>query len=132
VEDSHKPVGKVAASGEGVDQLAFRQRHGHRVDREVAAAEVVLDRARRRNLGQRAGRRIGLGARGGDVQVAAVPVVDDSCAEPPVRHDASVEPLAQRVGIRLGVADDDEVDVEPRPVEQEVANGPADEIRRPG
>jgi hypothetical protein len=53
----------------GIDQFGFTlQRHRHRVDGEVAPGEVLTQR-RRLHLGQRPRTRIGLGARGGQVDL---------------------------------------------------------------
>ncbi len=49
------------------------ERHGDRVDGEVPAREILLERARA-HLRQRARRRVGLGAPLGDVDAAAVPL----------------------------------------------------------
>ncbi len=64
--------------------------------------------------------------------MASLVVVDDRRPEAAVRDDPPVQTLGERVRVRLGVADDREVHVEARTVEQEVAHGAADEVRRPG
>jgi hypothetical protein len=86
------------------------QGHRHRVDREVAAPQVVVDR-RRRHMWQGAGPAVGLGAGGGEVDVPATapqgcgaecPVGCYGCSELPSER--------QRQGRRVGF--NGQVDIE--------------------
>ncbi len=64
---------EIGAAAVGVDQARLpAQRDRHRVDAEVAAAEVGLDRGGGGDDGQRTGMRVGLRAGAGDVDLVAV------------------------------------------------------------
>ncbi len=70
------------------------ERQRDRVDREVTPPQILLERAGA-NLGQRAGRRVGLGAPLRDVDPAALPG-DDGRAEPLVALDAATRSVVRR------------------------------------
>ena len=130
VEDPDAPGLEVLAAAERVDEpaevLAF-QGDGHRVDREVAAVEVVVDRARL-DAREHRGRVVGLAARGDDVDALVVAVEDDRGPELPMRADTAVELLRQRLRQCDRIAFDHDVDVEARLAEQDVAHRAADEV----
>ena len=130
VEDADRPGLQIAPAAEGVDQPASilpLQRDGHRVDREVAAEEILADR---RVLDRRQGRRrvVELGAGRHHVHSLVVSVEDDRGAELLVHPGAAVERVGQGAGQRDRIALDGDVDVEVGLAEQDVAHGPADQV----
>jgi hypothetical protein len=107
----------------GVDEDdVTHQRNGHRVDREVAPREVVLER-RRRHRRERARVGVGLGAGAREVDLEFVEL--HGCGpEALVLGHLSTERGGEAGDVVLG----DEVDVGALRPEQEVANGAADEV----
>ena len=130
VEDAEQARLEVGPPAEGVDQppeVGGLQRRRHRIDREVAAEEVLaqagaLDRRQRR------GRVVELGARRHDVDARIVPVRHDCGAEPLVRRGAAVERVGERPRELDRVALDRDVDVEALLAEQDVPHRAADEV----
>jgi hypothetical protein len=130
VKDADAPRLEVDAPAERVDELAdggALERDGHRVDREVAAVKIVVDRPGC-DGGQNSGRVVRLTARRDDVNALVVTVEDNGCPEHAVRPDAAVELLCKLVRETDRVPFDDNVDVEVRLVEQDVADRAADEV----
>ena len=130
VQDADPPGLEVGAALERVDELAevlALERDGHRVDREVAAVEVLLDRPRR-HRGEHGRCVVRLAAGRHEVEPLVVAVEDDRGSELLVRADASVELLRDRACERDRVPFDDDVDVEVPLAEQDVADGSADEV----
>ena len=75
VDHAHEAGAQVRLAAGGIEQLARRgavQLQRHRVDRDVAAEEVVVDR-RRADLWQCAGAGVRLGAGGGEVEERTTP-----------------------------------------------------------
>jgi hypothetical protein len=103
--------------------LVTGERMRHRVDREVAAAEVLGD-SRRAHLGQRPRLRVGLGAGAGDVDLG-VADHDDGRPEALVLGRRP----SQRRDQGLDLAFDDDVEVEVRSADQPVADAAADDVR---
>ena len=93
-----------------------------RVDRHVAAVEVVVEAARP-DVGQGAGVRVALGAGAHEVEGA---VADRHACGPEALVSGDL--AAQACGGGVDVALDDHVELAPRAAEQEVAHGPADEV----
>src|SRR5205814_215337 len=121
---------EVHPTPEGIDEPAVvlaLQRHGHRVDREVAAKEVLADR-RVLDRRQRGRGVVELGAGGHDVDTLAVPVDDDRGAELLVRTYAAAQRVGERLCERNRVALDRDIDVEAALSEEDVPHSPADEI----
>ncbi len=104
-----------------------RERCGHRVDREVAAKEV-LAKPGSFHRGKRTRRVVELRARGHDVDPLAVAVGDDRGPELLMRRCAAVQHLREGVGERDRIALHGDVDVEALLAEQDVANRASDEI----
>ena len=107
MEDAKEPGRQVGDAAERVEDLMRRrQRDRDRVDGEITAAEVLSDRGRR-DVGQRPGVRVALGAGPGDVGGTAVAERDDGGFE------AVVAPGGQPEGgeDRFEVALDGDVDV---------------------
>ena len=98
------------------------QAQRHRVDRHVAAVEVVVERAGP-HVGQGARVGVALGAGAHEVE-GAVADADARGAEALVGGDLAAQ--ARRGGV--DVALDDDVELAPRAPEQQVAHGPADEV----
>ena len=123
VEHSQRTPLEVLEATVRVDQLGVaRERHGHRVEREVTAREVLAQR-RRLDLRQRAGLRVGLAAGGGKIELEASGV--NRCRrEALVGADLSAQAPAHGSGVAL----DCDVEVGSVPTEQEVAHRAADEI----
>ncbi len=125
------PSLEVAQAAERVGDRAEALRvdaRGHRVDREVAA-EQVLPQRRALHRGQRARRRVVLGPRARDVDVQRPREHDHRGAETPVHLHSRAEPLRRRLGERHPVALDDDVHVEVGPAEQHVAHEAAHHVR---
>ena len=130
VEDPDAPCLEVLAAAEGVDEPAevlALQGDGHRVDREVAAVQVLVDRARL-DRGKDGGSVVGLAARGHDVDALLFAVDHDRGSELPMRAGTALELLRQSVGQRDRIALDDDVHVEVRLAEQDVSHRAADEV----
>src|SRR5205823_14094817 len=130
VEDADRARGQVSATAEGIDESAevlALQRSGHRVDREVTAAQVFVDR-RMLDCRERRRRVVELGARRDEVDVLAVAVADDRGAELLVRGDSTVELSGQAARKGNRVALHRHVHIETWLAEQDVADSPADEI----
>ncbi len=130
MEHSDRARLEVAAARERVDQpsvVGALERDGHRVDREVAAEEVLPDR---RVLDARKRRRrvVELGAGGDDVDPLLVAVENNGGAELPMRAYAAAESVCEREGELDRIALDRDVDVEALLPQEDVANGAADEI----
>ena len=128
VEHPDHPALEVHPPAAGVLQLADPvavQVDRHRVDGEVAPAQV-FGQPRRLHIGERPGLRVGLAARGGEVnhQVAGA---DRGGAEALVLLGLAAEPPGQLSGHGAGVTLDREVEVHGVAPEQEVAHRPADE-----
>ena len=126
MQDPQQAGLEVGAAAVGVDQPRLAaQRDRHRVDREVAAGEVGLDRlGRARPRGSAPGLRVGLGAGGGDVDLVAVEARPWRCA----KRSCSTASAPSARGERRGVALDDEVEVGAPAAEQQVAHGAADQV----
>ena len=130
VQDADSPGPEVGAASERIDELAqvfALERDGHRVDREVAAVEVLLDRPRR-DRGKHRRRVVRLAAGRHEVEPLVFAIEDDRRPELLVRADASVELLRDRPCQRDRVPLDDHVDVEVPLSEQDVAHGSSDEV----
>ena len=130
VEHADDAVLQVLAASEGMDQAAevgFLQRDGHRVDREVAAVEVLRDR-RRLHYRERTGREVALRARGHDVDPVPVAVLDDRGAELLVRRVAPAERFREGAPEPDRIAFHRDVDVEALGSEEDVPHGAADEV----
>ncbi len=119
MEHPQPRAGEILERVLGRDQLA-RERDGDRVDGEVAAVEVLLER-RRRHLGERAGRRVALAAGHRDVDAPALAgrgrgpegIVDGELA-------------AERARERRRIALDDEIQLARGKPERDVAHEAAD------
>ena len=98
-----------------------------RVDREVAPREVLLDRRAGPHVGQRAGLRVGLRARGHHVEGRRLRA-HDGRAEAVVHHQLAPEPLGRAARDRDRVALDDDVELARDPPEQRVAHRAADDV----
>ena len=107
-------------AGHGADRAVEAERD--RVDRHVAAAQVVLER-RRLDVGQRARRGVALAPRAHEV-VAAGPDDDEHRAEAIVGRHRAAEARGRVVDVALG----DEVDLPRDALEEQVADRPADEM----
>src|SRR5215211_2517231 len=130
VEEADRLRVEVAASVERVDESAevlALERDGHRIDREVAAEEVLADR-RVLDARQRRRRVVELRARGDDVDALVVAVHHYGRAELAVGPHASAEAVGDGARERDCVALHRDVDVEVRLAEQDVAHGAADEV----
>ena len=130
VEDADRLRLQVAPPAERVDQppeVLALQGHGHRVDREVAAEEVLADR-RVLDARERGRRVVELRPRRDDVDSLVLAVEDDRGAELPVRPHPPVERIGEAPRELDRVALDRDVDVEVRLAEQDVPHRPADEI----
>ena len=130
VEHADRARLEVSATAEGIDESAevlALKRSGHRVDREVTAAQVFVDR-RMLHGRERRRRVVELGARRDEVDVLAVAVADDRSAELLVRRDSAVElgGQASREGDRVALHRD--VDVEAGLAEQDVPHRAADQV----
>src|SRR5581483_9414578 len=107
----------------GVDQLRIaRKGERHRVDREVAAGQV-LRQGGGPDLGQGAGGRVGLAAGRGQVELELVGA-DPRGREALVRVDLAAQAPAELGGVALH----DEVEVGSLPPEEEVAHRAAHQI----
>ena len=111
-QHAQQPAVHVAQAAARVDRIATVQRHRDRVDRKVALGQVGLDSRplERRQVGHP-------GAVRGQRPVGAERVAqteDRAAGGPP-----------DRLGRRMRVTVDGQVDVHDRPAEQRVANGPA-------
>jgi hypothetical protein len=130
VQDAHELVFEMPASVPRIDEVPAWQLDRHRVDREVAATQVVFDRRRRRDVRKGCRRRVRLRARSRDIDVRPVAVVHDRGSETSVQCHVSPQPFGQGACERFGVADDGEVEVEARRMaEQQIAHGSTHEIR---
>ncbi len=124
MKGSQLPCRKVIPAAVGIDQPWLPiQGHRHRVDREVAAAQVGLDPGGRLDHWKGAALQVALRSSGGDVDLVPVELHLRG-PEPLVRDDVSTE-LGRQLG---GVPNDDEVDVGPAALEQEVAHGAANQV----
>ena len=125
MQDAQEARPQVVEAAVGVDQLGvIPERVGHRVDGEVPARQILVDR-RRPNLGQRAGARVALGPRLGDVD----PLVADR--EPPREEElVALGLVAGNAGQGLSVALDRDVEVGAVSAQQEIAHDSADEVCR--
>ena len=106
MEDADRPLLEVAPPAEGIDQAAqvvALQRDRHRVDREVAAEEVLPDRGVL-DGGQRCGRVVELRPCGDDVDALAVAVDDHRCAELLVGTHTAAQSVGERLRERNCVA----------------------------
>ena len=154
VEDAHEARVEVGAAAGRIDDLACVgavQPERERVDGEVSAEEVIFDRCG--SDGRESARAaVGLGARGDEVDVEAGDShgggeeggVGDYPRLERRRRRSSYERLRtsgtslvlsrqgfrKLVGQRYRVAFDGDVEVERGPVEEEVAQGTADEVDR--
>ena len=130
VEHADRPRLEIAPPAEGIDEPAevgALERDRHRVDREVAAEQVLPDRGVLD--GRQRGRSVvELGARGDDVDALVIAVEDDRRPELLVRAHAAAERVGQRLRERDRIALDCDVDVEAALAEQDVADGSADEV----
>ena len=109
--DGPQPAGlEVGAAAVGIEQVAAGKRDGHGIDREVAPAEIVGDRT----------------TAGGDVHGAPVAHHPPGTVPLRQRERRSARAPGERTGGLAGVALDDEVDVDHRPPEQQIANAAAD------
>ena len=124
MQDSQLAPLQVLDASMRIDQLRFAdQRHRHRVDREVAAGEVLGQR-RRANLGKRSGMSVSLRTGGGQVDLEAVDP-HGRRAEALVRTHLPTEPPGHLANLAL----DRDVDVRPLPAKQQIAHGAANQIR---
>ena len=107
---------EVGAAAVRVEQLAARERLGHRVDREVARREVGLDVA----VAQRH-----------EVDVPGVAGADDAprAERPRELERGGAGRARERAAPRVGIVADREVEVGRRAAEQPVAHGAADDPR---
>ena len=123
---------KIALAAIEIQKLATVipiQANGQRVDREITAVQVLLDRGTF-YLRQRSGIRIELGACRHKVQ-RLVSVQDPfSCAKAGVRTDPSPDIAGQRFGQRYRISLDDEIDIQVGPPQEQVAHEPADNVQR--
>ena len=134
VEDAQNTRVEIRAPAVRIDEPAEilgAQRRGHRVDREVAAEEVLaqagpLDRRKRTR------RVVELGPRRDDVHALAVAVRDDRRPESSMWRRTTIEGIGQGVCESDRVTFDRDVDVEARLAEKDVANRAADEIHALG
>jgi len=128
---------QVAQAPVIVEQLAVAaaiQADGHGVDGEIAPVEILLDRGAfdLRQLGRAL---VELGARGDKVErgrhAGGRVLVEDDLGGAEARMAA--HPRAERAGEFLGHADgvplDDEIQIQRRRAEQEVAHEPADDVQ---
>ena len=130
MEDSDAPGLEVLAAAERVDEpaevLALQgDRHG--VDREVAAVQVLVDRPRLDRGEHRRGV-VRLAARGHDVDALVVAVEHDCGSEVPMRPGTAFQLPCERMRQGDRIALDDDVHVEVRLAEQDVAHRAADEV----
>ncbi len=98
------------------------ERERDRVDGEVAAQEILLERSGL-YVGQRAGVRVGLAPRAPKVIAEAVEL-DGRGSEAIVGQELAAESLREHGGIPL----DNQVQVGRMAPEQQIANGPADQV----
>ena len=130
VQDAHDSGLEVRPAAEEVDEVAERvalQRDGHRVDREVAAEEVLAQRGAL-DPGQRGRTVVELGAGRGHVDARPVAGDHDRGAELLVRDGPAAERRRERAAERDAVPLDGDVEIEGRLVQEDVADGAADEV----
>ncbi len=120
---------EILQSAVGVDELLRRQRHGHRVDREVAADQVLLDGVAVRHLRLARGAVVGLGPVGGDLDLVAALVCADR-AEGDAHLPDGVRPGPDDLQYVLGAGVGGEVQVVAEPAEQRVADRSTDQGER--
>ena len=129
VQHPHDAAAEVALAAVGVEQqaeLGRQQRHGHRVDGEVATVQVLADRGVL-DRGQGCRVLVVLGARAGHVD-AQVAGQHHRGVELLVRVHAAVQRRGKALGEGDAVALEGEVDVEAGLLQQQVANGAAHEV----
>ena len=105
------PSDEVGEAAGGVDERPVVEARGHRVEREVAPAQVLLQRAGEPREVDRAG--------AVDHAPRAVALAE--------RERGAARLVRQRAGRRAGVALDQHVPVEHRPLQQQVAHRAADQ-----
>ncbi len=129
VEHAHDPLLEVRTAAAGVVEVAeivARQPHRHRVDREVAPAEVLV---KRRLLDSRQGARlvVRLAPSGGEVEHQVVGAHRGGAKALVLARDPA-EPIGQGPGYRASVSFDGYVEVDGIGVAEQVAHGAAHEV----
>ena len=120
---------EILRAAEGVDAAApGPEADGHRVDREVPAGEVLPDGGARDDGGKRPRVRVGLAARGRDVDLLTVAKRQRARAESSMLADRSGEPRRDLPGKRDPVALDHQVDVAHRAPEVQIAHDAAGQV----
>jgi hypothetical protein len=127
VEHAQHAGGEVLAGARPLGERAVGQPQRDRVDGEVAPREVLLDARARRDVGQRARPRVGLGARADHVERRG-PRAHGGRAEAVVDDDVAAEPLRGAPGDRRRVALDHDVQLARHGAQQRVADGAADDV----
>ena len=120
------PVGEVDESAVRVLELATRDAHGHRVDREVAPAEVAGQVVAVRHVGLARQRVVGLGAVGRDLDLPLADLRADG-AERAAHVPHRVDPAGEQLLGLLGAGGGGEVEVVLEAAEHGVAHGSADQ-----
>ena len=130
VQDADPLLLEIGSASEGIDEepvLVALQRDRHRIDREVAAEQILTDRGVL-NRGQRRRRVVELRPRSDDVHALAVAVDDHRRAELLMGADTPAQGVRERLRERDRVPLDGDVDVEAGFAEQDVPHCAADEV----
>ena len=132
VQDPDRPVLDVAQAAEEIEQFPVPlpvQAHGKRIDREVAAVEVFLDRGQLD--GGQGGRRLVVFQPGrGDIDLEPARQHDHRGPELQMRLHAAAGLLDEHPGERDPVALDHDIDIEVRHMQEQVPDDAADEVDR--
>jgi hypothetical protein len=129
MEDAHTAGCKIVLAAMEVDEFAgarTAQAERHRVDREIAASQIISKRSRSHSR-QSARPRVRFCSRAREVQ-SHTDTFDYSRSEPSMADSSCVELSGK--GLRHGdrVAFDDQIDVTHRNIEQEVSHCTAHKI----
>jgi hypothetical protein len=127
VQHAERPGVEVLAGARSEDQLAVGEMQGDRVDREVAALQVLAQRRAELDVRQRARPLVALPAGAGDVE-DRVRRLNRHGAEAIVHDRPPAQRLRHAPGDRHGIALDDEVELLRRAAQQHVAHGAADHV----
>ena len=120
---AHEALGEILLASEGIDEVAPHRIEGHRVEREVAAAQVRFDLGVKVDLGGAAAIEVGaLGAEGRDLEALAALADRDR----PVL-DAGRDRLREHALHLFGAGAGRDVEVLRRRTAEEIAHAPTDE-----
>ena len=132
VQGAQNAALEIRSAAEGIDQAPlWRDFHRDRVDREIAAPEILLDRGAEGNRGQSARVHVRLAPCCGHVEPASVGEGQDGGCESWMQLAGRAEPGGEALSKGGGIPVQDEVDVANFPAQEEIAHDAADQIETP-